>query len=234
MISSPALTLSRFLPRVVKLSSKWPLVVKSNRNTSCCHPFSSVPDTVNVPIDEAVRVTTMALQKIGWDEGDSKIQAEIMTSAEICGNNQGLVKMFQPAMMAPAPNRQKPTIERETATSAVINANQSPGMLAAAMASDLAVSKLEEDIGKGPISIVSAYNTSTSSGQLAYYVERMARKGYIGVAMCNSPEFVSAAQGAKPVFGTNPLAVGIPVKDSHPFTVRRRELLKKCFARGHI
>ena len=30
-------------------------------------------------------------------------QAEIMTAAELCGNNQGLVKMYQPALMAPAP-----------------------------------------------------------------------------------------------------------------------------------
>jgi len=57
----------------------------------------------------------------------------------------------------------------------------------------------------GPISIVSTYNTSTSSGQLAFYVERMAKKGFIGIAMANSPEFVAAAKGGKPVFGTNPL-----------------------------
>jgi LDH2 family malate/lactate/ureidoglycolate dehydrogenase len=64
-----------------------------------------------------------------------------------------------------------------------------------------------------------SYNTSTSSGQLAFYVERMARQGYIGLAAANSPELVSAAPGAKPVFGTNPLAVGLPTKDAAlPFT----------------
>ena len=40
---------------------------------------------------------------IGWDEEDAALQAEIMTAAELCGNNQGLVKMYQPALMAPAP-----------------------------------------------------------------------------------------------------------------------------------
>ena len=38
----------------------------------------------------------------------------------------------------------------------------------------------------------------------------MAEKGVIGIALANSPEFVAAAAGGKPVFGTNPLAVAVP------------------------
>ena len=38
---------------------------------------------------------------IGWDDEDAGLQAEIMTAAELCGNNQGLVKMYQPALMRP-------------------------------------------------------------------------------------------------------------------------------------
>jgi LDH2 family malate/lactate/ureidoglycolate dehydrogenase len=136
--------------------------------------------------------------------------------AELCGNNQGLVKMYNPALMAPSPGTSKPTVERETATSAVINANQSPGMLAAVSAADLALKKLKSQ--GGPIAIVTAYNTSTSSGQLAFYVERMAKQGVIGIALANSPEFVAAAPGGKPVFGTNPIAFGIPQAHGPPQT----------------
>ena len=46
--------------------------------------------------------------------------------------------------MAPSPGAQKPTIERDTPTSAVVNGNQSPGMLAAVTAADLAVAKLQQ------------------------------------------------------------------------------------------
>ena len=158
---------------------------------------------VHVSIEEAKQTTGLALQKIGWDEEDAAIQAEIMTAAELAGNNQGLVKMYQPILMAPSPDAAKPTIERETNTSAVVNANQSPGMLAAVKAADIAVEKVLAS--SGPISIVSSYNTSTSSGQLAYYVGRMAKQGVIGISLANSPEFVAAAKGGKPVFGTNPL-----------------------------
>ena len=167
----------------------------------------TAPDVVVVSIEDAKAKTAAALRMIGWDEEDAQLQAEIMTAAELCGNNQGLVKMFQPALMAPSPGASKPTVERETATSAVVNANQSPGMLAAIRAADLAISKVES---AGPIAIVAAHNTSTSSGQLAFYVERMAKQGVIGIALANSPEFVAAAPGGKAVFGTNPIAFGIP------------------------
>jgi LDH2 family malate/lactate/ureidoglycolate dehydrogenase len=186
---------------------------------------------VHVSIDEAERMTAAALRAIGWDADDAALQAEIMTAAELCGNNQGLVKMYQPHLMAPSPDYAgKPIVTRETASSAVIDARQSPGMLAAVTAADLVVQKLEPtDSNTAPpttIAIVCTHNSSTSSGQLAFYVERMARRGIIGLALCNSPEFVAAAPRAKPVFGTNPLAVSVPVSDSdYPFTV---SLFDRC------
>jgi hypothetical protein len=78
---------------------------------------------VHVSIDKARTMTAKALKQIGWDDEDANIQAEIMTAAELCGNNQGLVKMYQPLLMAPSPNAAKPTIERETPTSAVMQSS---------------------------------------------------------------------------------------------------------------
>lgn len=173
-------------------------------------------DTIMVSIADARATTTRALEKIGWDHEDASLQAEIMVAAELCGNNQGLVKMYQPSLMQPAPHSGKPTIERSTSNSAVLNANQAPGMLAAVMAADKA---MELCRAGSSVSIVCTHNTSTSSGQLAFYAERMARAGFVGVCLANSPEMVAAVQGGKAVFGTNPLAVGVPVANSHPFTV---------------
>merc|ERR1719203_370074 len=174
--------------------------------------------TVTVTISEAESKTALALKMVGWDDDDAALQAEIMTAAELCGNNQGLVKMYNPALMAPSSLASKPIIERDTPTSAVVNGNQAPGMLAAVMGADLAAKKVLDS--SSAISIVSTYNTGTSSGQLAFYVERIAKQGLIGIALANSPEFVAAAAGGKPVFGTNPLAVGIPQSGGvgHPFT----------------
>jgi len=170
-------------------------------------------EAVTVSIDEAKVATAKALMKIGWDEADATLQAEIMTAAEVCGNNQGLVKMYNPVLMKPAEGASKPTIERDTGSSAVVNGNQSPGMLAASMAADLAVQKVKAGV---TIAIVSAYNTSTSSGQLGYYAGKMAEQGVVGILMANSPEFVAAQKGGKAVFGTNPVAFGIPKAGGSP------------------
>ena len=124
--------------------------------------------------------------------------------------------MYQPNLMAPDAMAQKPTVERDTPSSAVINGQQSPGMLAAVTAADMAVQKVAVDSNGVNIAVVATYNTSTSSGQLGYYVSRMAEQGCVGIAMCNSPEFVAAAPGGKGVFGTNPIAVGIPMPDGKP------------------
>jgi LDH2 family malate/lactate/ureidoglycolate dehydrogenase len=168
------------------------------------------PDTVQIPIEEARSVTAAALRKLGWDDHEASLQAEIMLGAELCGNNQGLVKMYQPTLMAPAPGAKKPTIERDTPSSAVVNGNGSPGMLAAVAAADLAADKVTAGADAPAIAIVGTHGTSTSSGQLGYYAKRMATRGVIGICMANSPEFVAAAPGGKAVFGTNPIAVGVP------------------------
>ena len=175
--------------------------------------LSAASDSVMVSIEEAEGTTARALRKIGWDEEDAGLQAMIMTAAELCGNNQGLVKMFQPELMAPAAGAGKPTLERETPCTAVVNAKQAPGMLAAVTAADLAAAKA----AASGVAVVGAYNTSTSSGQLAFYVERMATRGVVGIALANSPEFVAAAGGGDAVFGTNPLAVGVPRRGEAPF-----------------
>lgn len=138
-----------------------------------------------------------------------------MTSAELCGNNQGLVKMFNPSLMAPAPNAGKPVVERGAywwSKAAVVNGKQSPGMLSLVTAVDLAVKK-----SAGGVASVSVYNTSTSSGQLAYYGARAAKAGRIVIITANSPEFVAAKAGAAKTFGTNPLCFACPVEGREPF-----------------
>lgn len=187
------------------------ITVRQCRNGNNLARFFSTATTtiLQIPVEEARSTTARALQQIGWNASDAALQAEIMVAAELCGNNQGLVKMYQPKQMAPAVGAGVPVIERDTPSSAVINANKAPGMLAAVTAADLAVTKVQSSQTTS-VAIVCAYNSCTSSGQLAYYVGRMARQGCIGIAMCNSPELVAAAPGARPVFGTNPLAIGIP------------------------
>lgn len=162
---------------------------------------------VEVPIKEALEQATKALQAVGWDKANAALQAEIMVYAETHGNNQGLVKLLNPSIMAPAAGAAAPEVERDAASSAVVNGHQCPGMLALVKACDLACDKAK---AAGGIAIVGVHNTSTSSGQLAFYGARIAAKGMIGIILANSPEFVAPKAGAKPVFGTNPMCFAVP------------------------
>ena len=63
--------------------------------------------------------------------------------------------MYNPALMNCAGRQQEEADRRarETPTSAFVNGNQSPGMLAAVKAADLAVAKA---LANGPVAMVSA------------------------------------------------------------------------------
>ena len=98
--------------------------VSRTRASCTVRHLAAAADTVTVSVKEAQSTTAQALRMIGWDDEAADVQAEIMTAAELCGNNQGLVKMFKPELMAPAPGAGKPVVERETASSAVIKGKQ--------------------------------------------------------------------------------------------------------------
>ena len=46
-----------------------------------------------------------------------------------------------------------------------------------------------------------------------YWVESIARQGLIGVAMSQSPEYVAPHGSTEAIFGTNPIAVGVPTSE---------------------
>lgn len=60
---------------------------------SSAAPSKPAEEVVVVQFEVARETTASALMKIGWDAEDAALQADIMCGAEICGNNQGLVKM---------------------------------------------------------------------------------------------------------------------------------------------
>ena len=87
--------LTSFAPRLIcRFSARATSFQTLSRATTVRSFGSTTPslsDTnavVHVPIDEARDTTAKALQKLGWDAEDAALQAEIMTAAELCGNNQ--------------------------------------------------------------------------------------------------------------------------------------------------
>ncbi|NGP44835.1 ureidoglycolate dehydrogenase [Bacillaceae bacterium SIJ1] len=57
---------------------------------------------------------------------------------------------------------------------------------------------------------------SSHCGALSYFVQQAANEGLIGMAMTHTDQIVTPFGGAKPFFGTNPIAYGFPAKKHKP------------------
>jgi len=60
--------------------------------------------------------------------------------------------------------------------------------------------------GIAALSIVDSY----SAGVVGWFMQRIAGAGLIGLGFANSPSAVAPAPGARPFFGTNPMAFAVP------------------------
>lgn len=73
--------------------------------------------------------------------------------------------------MLSAPQAGPLKVERESTLSAVVNGNQRAGMVALNKAVEMASVKAKQH----GVGVVSTYNTSTSTGMLAYYAETLGK-----------------------------------------------------------
>ena len=88
------------------------------------------------------------------------------------------------------------------------------GQYAAELAMDHAIA-LARDTGVGVVAV----SNSNSFGAGAYYINRAAEAGMIGIAASNSFPKVAPFGGLRPVLGTNPFAFGAPRRDGRHLLV---------------
>ncbi|WP_277810289.1 Ldh family oxidoreductase [Chromohalobacter canadensis] len=78
---------------------------------------------------------------------------------------------------------------------------------------DSAASTLVERTRELGVTLFTQRNSYTT-GELGYYVRRLALEGLIAFAVSNSPAVVAGAPGGQGVFGTNPMAFAAPLADA--------------------
>lgn len=59
---------------------------------------------------------------------------------------------------------------------------------------------------------IAAMRRTSHLGMLAWYVERVARTGRVGIATCTSEALVHPWGGRRAMVGTNPIAIGVPAE----------------------
>lgn len=161
---------------------------------------------MKIKIDELNILVNKALTKYGYSQEESKIISDVLLYAQLRGNNQGIVKLIGKGIPR-RPEGQPPIIVKDTPVSALVDGNKTHAMIVMDQLVDIVIEKAK----KSGIGLAGNFNTSESTGILAYYVNKIAKAGYIGLAFSASPFQTTAPYGSNEArFCTNPLAYGIP------------------------
>jgi L-2-hydroxycarboxylate dehydrogenase (NAD+) len=162
---------------------------------------------MKISIRELKELTTRSVAGYGYNEAQTQAISEILLYAQLRGNNQGVVKLIGKGIPRD-PAAGEMVIEKETPISARINGNRNHAMVVVRKALEI----VAEKAGQSGFAIAGTFNTNTSSGAIGYVASELAGRGLIGFVFGRSPERVAMHGSYEPVFGTNPLAIGIPAK----------------------
>ncbi len=157
--------------------------------------------------DEARSLASRVLDRLGFDQEEACIVADHVVDAALCGYEYaGLPKLLNLAEHARIRQaRSAISVKHETPVSARLDGGNRNGMLAMPHATDVAIEKART---KG--FAVVGINNIWMSGRNAYYVERVARAGLIGLHTVSSRAQVAPPGAASAAIGTNPVAFGFP------------------------
>ncbi len=141
----------------------------------------------------------------------ARLVADHLVDANLCGHEFSSL----PRVLAIADELEKKTnppgeirIVREDRCSALIDGGDNVGYVV----SITAIDKAMEICRNNGMALVGANNT-WFSGRLAYYVERIARQGYVAMHTTNTTARVAPYGGIDRLMGTNPFAVAFPAED---------------------
>lgn len=167
---------------------------------------------------ELERFVSDVLRSVGVDREPAATVADALVRADLRGvGSHGVARLpayvrnFEAGGFNPSPSL---TVERSTDSVLLIDADGGPGQHAGVVAMD----RLLETVGGAGTAFASVGN-SNHFGTAAYFTERAAEKGYIGIAMTNVGPDVIPFGGRYPFFGTNPLSVSIPTDREFSITL---------------
>lgn len=168
---------------------------------------------MQVKVSELKKLSNKAIKYYGYSDTETKTILDILMYAQLRGNNQGIVKLIGKGIPK-SDKAGKIKVVKNTKLSAVLDGQQNMGMVVLSQAMEMALAKAKR-FGFG---IVGTSNTCSSTGAIGYYANKIAKRGYLGFVFAGSPETVATYGSYEPLFGTNPIAIGIP-SDKEPIVL---------------
>ena len=169
--------------------------------------------------EDALRSHTAAvLRGAGMTADGAAIAAGVLVASDARGiESHGVarlpqyVRLIDSGALDPAAG---PSIERESATTALVDGNNGMGHVAGDYAMRLAIAKARDhDIG------VVTVRDSNHYGIAGYYAMLALEHDLIGISLTNSSPLVAPTGGRERMVGTNPIAVAVPTGDGRPFVL---------------
>ena len=163
-------------------------------------------ERVHLSLPAAQSLALAALRGLGYDESEAALVAAHVIDAALCGYEySGLPKILNVAQMLPVKPADGPMrLRRETPVSALYDGANHNGMITIDRATDVAIAKARTS-GFAVVGV----NRTWMSGRSAYFVERIARAGLVGIHTVGSVALVAPPGAAARAVGTNPIAFGL-------------------------
>ena len=162
---------------------------------------------ISLSVVDARELGEGALRGIGYDANESRIIADHVIDAALCGYEySGLAKILNiPDSEHFRQPRQPMKVLRETDVSLAFDGGNNNGMLALYYAAEATIKKAAVH-GIALVSVTDAW----MSGRAAYYVEMIAMAGLVAIHTTGTSPLVAPFGGAERRLGTNPLAIAVP------------------------
>lgn len=156
-----------------------------------------------------------AFKKMGCSEDNATICANVLMAAELRGIPSHGITRLKDYMLMWQKGRIKaqPALKiiHETATTAVIDADQAFGAVAGTYAMRTAIKKAHK-YGTAWISV----RNSSHYGIAGYYAMMALKRDMIGISMTNANPLVAPTFSTDRLLGTNPIAVAVPAGKEPP------------------
>ncbi|NZA84666.1 TRAP transporter large permease subunit [Escherichia coli] len=174
--------------------------------------------TVYVSEENLKSLVHHKLHTAGLDADTAQQVTDVLVHADITGvHSHGVMRVEHYCTRLAAGGLNKApqfSIEQISPSVAILDSDDGMGHSALISATEHAI-KLAQQEGLG---FVSVKNTS-HCGALSYFAEMITNKGLVAIVMTQTDTCVAPHGGAERFLGTNPIAFGFPVENSHPMIV---------------
>lgn len=173
---------------------------------------------VSLTLADVEALTQRALVASNTREDNARSVTRSVVASEADGiHSHGLARLptyCEHARCGKIDGHADPTVE--TVASAGLRVDAADGFAHPAI--DLGMAQLfplARETGVAAMAVHRSYNC----GVVGYHMERIAQEGLVGLGFVNAPASIAPWGGKHPVFGTNPLACGVPRQHEPPLVI---------------